>query len=835
MARAAGVARAVSVSAGQSARREELMPVFSLGHEPRTSRRVRLACLVAGLAALGWAALPSVAPAVAATGPGPGAGRLATAPVPVLPASADFVTPPRATAIAGVSQACSTPAQPGEMACMALVQTAHSGGPDVSSPSGYTPADLLNAYGLATAAAKAGDGETIAIVDAYNDPHAASDLAEYRSEFDLPACTTASGCLTIENQAGGPTLPKADPTGGGWELEESLDLDMVSAICPTCQIMLVEANSADISDLARAEATAARTPGVNAVSNSWGSGSEFIGENEFDPDFYEPGVAITAAGGDDGYGTQYPATSPYVTSVGGTTLAGSLNAWTQTAWSLAGSGCSALEPKPSWQTVDDSSPGGCLNRTDNDVSADADPATGVALYDSERYSPDGGAPGWTVAGGTSVSTPIIAATYALADIEAGGPGKALVSGTMPASYPYQATSGLTHVTGGSNGTCEAVRKYLCTAVTGYNGPTGLGTPDGTAAFTGPANGGVTVIDPGTQVVQPGASLYLSLDILPGTEVPTFAMSPARVGELAVDKSGTVHGTAPTTPGIYRVTVSATVSGVGTGSTTFSIVVLPKLKDVHPGVGRARLNGGSRCLTDPRNSAKAGTRMQVDACTAAGQQWQFVPRGQFGGTGSIKVGRRCLDIATGSASGARVTIATCTSSSRQQWSYGSGNKVRNSGAGLCLSTHGKVKAGSPVVGWACGTASAWTLPAAPVFAGAGALCLTDPRTSAATGTAIVATTCSSATSQRWVANANSTLEIAGKCLAVRSASLLTGAAVDLAKCSRSASEQWLRGPGGELVNANSSRCLADPGNATRSGIGLIQSDCYSLTGESWMIS
>jgi ricin-type beta-trefoil lectin protein/putative Ig domain-containing protein len=809
------------------------MPASVLRQRHAIARWVRVTCVLAGLVGFGAAALPSLAgPAAAASGP-----ERAVARVPVLSASARFVAQPRiAPVLAGVTQACSTPTRPGQMACMALVRTTHSGGPDVSTPSGYTPADLLNAYGLATAAAKAGDGETVAIVDAYNDAHASADLAVYRQKFGLAACTTATGCLTIVNQQGGTTLPKADPTGGGWEMEESLDLDMVSAICPSCQIVLVEANSDNISDLAAAEGTAARYQGVNSVTNSWGSGSEFIGENQFDPDFYEPGVAITAAGGDDGYGTQYPATSPYVTSVGGTRLAGTTNAWTQTAWGMAGSGCSQLEPKPSWQTADNSSPRGCLNRTDNDVSADADPSTGVALYDSEKYEPDGGAPGWTVAGGTSVATPIIAATYALADIAAGGPGKALIYGTMPASYPYRATSGLTPVTGGSDGTCESDRKYLCTAVKGFNGPTGLGSPDGTAAFTGPANGGVTIIDPGTQVVRPGASLYLTLDTLPGTESPTFAMAPDRVGGLLVDKSGTLRGTAPTSPGVYRVTVTATLSGVGTSTASFSIVVLPKLRNIPIGTGEVRLDGGSHCLTDPGDSARSGTAARIDGCTGkADQQWQFRPGGEFGGTGAIKIRGRCLAIAKGSGNGAAATIQSCTASSREQWTYAGGNNVRNAGIGRCLAIHGKPATGGRAVAWTCGASTAWTLPAAPVLSGVAGLCLSDPRTSNAAGTQIVAARCSGSSAERWIANRNGTLEIAGKCLIVRGASMLSGAAAELAKCTGAASEQWQRGPGNELMNANSGRCLADPGDSGKSGTKVVQDDCYSLTGDSWLIS
>jgi hypothetical protein len=803
------------------------------------SRRIRLACAAMGLAGLGLGALPALAPAAsAASRPIPEVVRLAREPVPALPASARFVGQPQITPrIAGVRQACATPTRPGQMACMALVRTSRPAGPDASSPSGYNPADLQSAYGLTDAAKAAAEGETVAIVDAYNDPHASSDLAVYRKRFGLPACTTGNKCLTIMNEFGSSPLPEADPTGGGWELEESLDLDMVSAICPNCSIVLVEANTDNISDLARAEATAARTPGVNSVTNSWGSGSEFSGETEFDPDFYEPGVAISAAGGDSGYGTQYPAASPYVTAVGGTRLVGSKGGkWTQTAWNMVGSGCSALEPKPSWQTADDRSPDGCLNRTENDVSADADPSTGVALYDSEPFGSVGGSPGWTVAGGTSVSTPIIAATYALAGIAAGGPGKGPAPGTMPASYPYLATSGLTRVVGGSNGRCESDRRYLCTALKGFNGPTGLGTPNGTAAFTAPAHGDLTIIDPGPQVVQPGASIDLTLDTLPATEDPAFAMTPAQVGGLSVDKAGTVRGAAPTTPGVYHVKVTATVSDVGTGSTSFSIVVLPKLRPVDPDTGEIRLGGGRHCLTDTGNSARAATAARIEGCTdKADQRWQFVPRGQFGGTGLIKIHGRCLSIAKGNGNGARATIQRCTTSSREQWAYLPGDRVRNSALDRCLAIRGRAILGAPAVAWTCGSGTDWALPAAPVFAGVAGLCLAHPRTSSATGTPAEVQRCGSSSAQRWTANRNGTLEIAGQCLAVRGASLLSDAAVVLARCTGAPSEQWQRGPGDELMNANSSRCLADPDDSGRSGTKLVQDDCYSLAGENWMIS
>src|SRR5581483_11663468 len=184
------------------------------------------------------------------------------------------------------------------------------------------------------------------------------------------------------------------------------------------------------------------------------------------------GIAITVSSGDSGYGVEYPAASRYVTAVGGTSLnrASSARGWTESAWSGAGSGCSAYETKPSWQTD-----GGCAGRTVADVSAVADPNTGLGVYDTncnfvgqltgQCFS------GWATVGGTSLSSPLIASVYALAGNTAS---------ISYGSYPYSHTSGLNDVTSGSNGSCGG--SYLCTAKAGYDGPTGLGTPNGTGAF-----------------------------------------------------------------------------------------------------------------------------------------------------------------------------------------------------------------------------------------------------------------------------------------------------------------------------------------------------------------
>ena len=277
----------------------------------------------------------------------------------------------------------------------------------------------------------------------------------YRSNYGLPPCTTANGCFHKLNQNGATSpLPTVDTT---WESEISLDLDAVSAICPNCKITLVEAFTNANSDLKTA-IDAAAASGANQISNSWGGG-EYSGQTSDDAHFNHPGVAITASSGDSGYGVSYPAASRYLTAVGGTSLTrnSSSRGWTESAWSGAGSGCSAYDAKPSWQTDT-----GCSRRTVADVSAVADPNTGVAVMYSGL---------WFTVGGTSASSPIIASVYALA-------GNA--STVNAGSYPYSHTAGLFDVTSGSNGSCNP--SYLCHGQAGYDGPTGLGTPNGDSGF-----------------------------------------------------------------------------------------------------------------------------------------------------------------------------------------------------------------------------------------------------------------------------------------------------------------------------------------------------------------
>ncbi|MET9360921.1 S53 family peptidase [Streptomyces sp. NPDC006632] len=396
------------------------------------------------------------------------AATLAAAALALATPLAQAATGPSTAAHVTTVRSCAAPTRVDVMACKALkvtggtVASAHTERSltGAAAPSGLGPSSLQSAYKLPSSTA--GSGRTVAIVDAYDDPNAAADLAKYRSQYGLPACTVANGCFKKVGQTGTSTLPGAD---AGWAEEISLDLDMVSAACPNCKILLVEAKSASMANLGTAVNTAVSL-GAKYVSNSYGGG-ESSSDTSYDSQYFNhPGVAITVSSGDGGYGTEYPAASRYVTAVGGTSLKTASNSrgWTESVWSGAGSGCSAYDAKPSWQKDT-----GCSKRTVADVSAVADPATGVAVYDTY-----GGDPGWEVFGGTSASSPLIAAVYALAGVPS--------SGSTPASFPYAHTGSLNDVTSGSNGSCSPA--YLCKGGSGYDGPSGLGTPNGTAAFTG---------------------------------------------------------------------------------------------------------------------------------------------------------------------------------------------------------------------------------------------------------------------------------------------------------------------------------------------------------------
>ncbi|MFJ8361423.1 putative Ig domain-containing protein [Streptomyces sp. NPDC093984] len=452
---------------------------------------------------------------------------------------------------------CAT-AKPGQASCFAQRRTdirqRLASALAAAAPSGLSPANLHSAYNLPSTG---GSGLTVAVVDAYNDPNAESDLATYRSTYGLSACTKANGCFKQVSQTGSTTsLPTNDT---GWAGEEALDIDMVSAVCPNCNIILVEANSANDTDLGIAENEAVSL-GAKFVSNSWG-GSESSTQTSEDTSYFKhPGVAITVSAGDSAYGAEYPATSQYVTAVGGTALTTASNSrgWSESVWHTSstegtGSGCSAYDPKPSWQTDT-----GCSKRMEADVSAVADPATGVAVYDTY------GGSGWAVYGGTSASAPIIAGVYALA----GTPG----SSDYPAKYPYSHTTNLYDVTSGSNGSCST--SYFCTARTGYDGPTGWGTPNGTTAFSSGSSTGntVTVTNPGNQSTTTGSSVSVQIKATDSAGAAlTYSATGLPTGLSINSSTGLISGTA-STAGTYSVTVTAKDATGASGSTSFTWTV-----------------------------------------------------------------------------------------------------------------------------------------------------------------------------------------------------------------------------------------------------------------------
>jgi hypothetical protein len=805
----------------------------------RSASRALIALAAGGLLIAGLTSAASAAPQ---GGPTPSSVRLTRPDVRPVPR---FVTPQRAVRLpAGQIMVCPQPTQPGQMACQAVIEASAKSRRPASAATavpGYGPSSLLSAYDLASAAQKKGRGVTVAIVDAFSNPDLARNLAVYRRHFGLPACAASSGCLRIVNQTGraGP-LPARNI---GWGSEESLDLDMVSAICPHCRILLVEANSADTASLGVAEDTAV-AKGARFVSNSWGGG-EFTSQDTYDHYFNHPGDAIVFASGDSGYGSVYPTDTQYVTAVGGTSLRHRRSggrAWTEAAWGTAsdsnggtGSGCSTLEAKPSWQreTVDENAPGGCLNRTEVDVSADADPHTGVAVYDSYGMSTLGGP--WIEFGGTSEATPIITAVYALA----GTPAR----GTYPASYPYQHASHFNDVTSGLNGRCEANRQYLCHARRGYDGPTGLGTPKGTSGFSSAGTQPVTVLDPGVQDVGVSAAVRVTVAAVDSDGSARSLAYSARglpagltIGSVSHSLDGVITGTTPATAGSYQVTVTAKDRRTGrTGLTRFAIYVVPSMTATNadaPAAGNiVAFNNTPNCMAAATDTP--GTAVEIEPCGPT-SAWQYRAGAGPGAPGTLATGSgNCLGL-TGNG---HAILQTCADSSAQQFEYlpisafhGSPYSVfYNPGTGRCLSGGG-LGAGTALTTDICGSSSgdAWTLPSILVTSGLAGQCLSTGSAAA------VSAGCAGADgAESWqVLGAAFQSNSNGFCL--EETFLLDGAGTTYENCglvNLNPDGFWQPGPDGELINADSGRCLDNPG----SGRPLVQEDCYGQPGEIWALN
>jgi ricin-type beta-trefoil lectin protein/putative Ig domain-containing protein len=802
---------------------------------------------------------------------------------------------------------CAAPTSPLMMQCQSIVATspkaraaanaaakaaisarAKGESPAVSSAESLEPADLQAAYGITSASASGGLGETVAVVDAFYDPNAQTDLRNYRSDFGLLACgqdTAApqAGCLNVYNQNGAnlATDPAAAPPpstiADDWDQETSLDIEMVSAICPNCTIDLIEANSESMPDLGKAEDTAVSL-GAKFVSDSWNNLLDFPGESANDKYFNHPGVAITVASGDYGYDAAYPASSQFVTSVGGTFLdQNSSGDWTSTVWNDNGtgnmpggtgnlddipgttaSGCSAGEPQPSWglDSTDNTSTTLCANRTENDVSAVADAPHGVDVLDTNSLDSGLCSP-FCDTYGTSVATPIIAAMYALARTPA--------ANTYPASYLYANPSDLTHVTSGLDGTCESTRQYLCNAgqsltsgYVGYNGPAGLGTPNGNLTpFTETKTDVVSIANPGTTDVQQGASVSLPIKAIDSAG-HTLTYTAALPAGLTINSAtGVISGKAAF---VENDTVRVTATdGTASASVYFRLPSSASLTaDYHAGTGLVELDWASKCLGDSGNSSANGAKVIIYQCASnnAGEIWSFQPSTAPGEVanaglsqlGSILIHGKCLSTSSNSAAnGAKLQLWACNGATSQLWEItGTAGALYNPTSGRCINDPNNSTAnGTQLVIWTCTGAATqdWLLPGSPFESAVAGKCINDSGNSTANGAAIISYTCNGASNEKLLvesAGPYALLLVNGKCLNAVGNGTVNGTVVQLFGCANASNEVftanlWYLTAYGQLENAQAQKCLAIPSNSTTNGTRLVLEDCYGEPGEIWSAS
>jgi hypothetical protein len=664
---------------------------------------------------------------------------------PVAVSASPAYTPP-----AGVVDPCPA-AAPGQAGCAALISQPPAAGaaagdvsPDAVTPGGYSPANLEQAYQFQ--GSRSGVGQTVAVVTAYNDPDAASDLAAYRTEYGLNPCTVADGCFKQVSETGSTTsLPGS---AAGWTAPAAESVDMISAICPDCHILLVEASSTAIADLGTAENEAV-TLGAKFVDNDWIIPETSIGaaETTYDSDYFNhPGVAITAPAGDDGYGqVNYPAASRYVTAVGGTTLTastGALRGYTESAWSGTSSGCSAYEPKPSWQADT-----GCADRTLNDLAADADPNTPVAYYDTPTEG------GWGDGSGTVVSAAVVAASYAMAGTPA--------AGTYPASYPYESPGGsyttpgnaytspdgLNNVTSGSDGTCSVT--YLCTAGAGYNGPTGLGSPNTALSFTTAGETGQFQVHlAANECVDDSES-----GIIAGTKVDIWNCNGTAAQNWTAHSNGTI-----------TVTLSGTtlcLDAAGGGKTPGTLVVS------NPCSGAASqqwavtsteaiVNAPSGlCLSDP--AAAWGTQLEIKTCASplvSSQAWseQYArPTASGPITSQITTAKLCVDDTNNaSANDNKIQIWACLGDAAQNWAVDADSTIRINGDCLATDADG-ISNGTKVVLYTCtgDTNQEWVEKSNGTLVNVrSSTCLDDPNATTTNGTQLQIWDCDGDIQQQW---------------------------------------------------------------------------------------
>jgi hypothetical protein len=601
------------------------------------------------------------------------------------------------TRYARIRRSCRAPAA-GHRQCMALGRVTVAAGTVGAKPfvqddgasesgpaGGLTPAQLASAYEYDPA--EGGAGQTVALIDAFDDPSIEADLATFDSHYGLASCTTANGCFEKVGQTGSTTtLPKADKTG--WSVEITLDVETAHAVCGKCKILLVEANSESDANLATAVKEAIAL-GATEVSNSYG-GSEETGEEAA---YNYPGVVITASAGDDGYDDwdevnkkkppvlperpESPASLPTVVAVGGTSLHLNENGTrsSETVWNhdgpadevgrkdkspegASGGGCSTLFTAEPWQqNVPGWGASGCgTKRLDNDIAAVADPYTGFDIYDSYNCGTsceeDGGGEGWETWGGTSLASPIIAALYGLAGGSGGVsyPAATLYSHLGPASFFDVTEGGSGYCDGVSEPTCGAPNsKYkervdcegttACDAASGFDGPSGVGTPRGLYGFRSNATAQLTQTSATLNArVNPDGRNVTECKFEYGPSTSYGSSSPCVAlpgeGSSPVAVSVKVAGLAPSTEYHFRVATSSsagTVDGPDIAFRTLSVAA-PSVETK----GTAGIEVSSATLyasVNPRGGPLSACTFEYGTTTGYGSS---VPCATLPGSGSSPV-------------------------------------------------------------------------------------------------------------------------------------------------------------------------------------------------------
>jgi hypothetical protein len=642
------------------------------------------------------------------------------------------------SATGDASSGCAAPAV-GQVTCGALVT---AGGLPAgtlaagTTPGGFGPSAIQDAYGFQSSTA--GMRQTVAVVTAYDDPTAETDMGTYRSQFSIPACTTANGCFSKVNETGGTSYP-GNPAG--WAAATAISLDMISAVCPHCRIILVEATDSSIGNLGQAENEAVAL-GARFVDNTWFTDEVTYGTSEpgYDSSYFShPGVAITAPDGNSGgYGTYYPAASPDVIAVGGTTLTqagGTSRGWTETAWSGSGAGCSPYEAKPSWQTDT-----GCSTRMLNDISAIADPGSPIAIYDTSDN-------GWATGGGNDVATAVVAAAYALA----GSP----PAGSSPASFLYAHVGNLINdITTGSDGTCAPAPSYFCTASAGYDGPTGVGTLASVVPLTSSGTSRTGEISSGiagkcVDNYLGGTANYNKIDIYGcNGSVPqqwtVQADGTIRIQGKCLDNRGNVNANKNTVD-LYDC--------IGSPAQQWRVRYPNALENPST----------SKCLDDPNSTTTDTTQLDIYTCNqSAAQQWAL-PYATPTSTGEVvsgvpapgatAPGGECMDNLRGfTTDGNKVDIWACNGGTGSQlWTVEADNTIKI--AGKCLDNHGDVATNlNPVDLWTCDghDAQQW-IPRSDgsLFNPETGKCLDDNNSTTVDGTQLEIYTCNGGADQRWI--------------------------------------------------------------------------------------